>query len=217
MRVTEAKWIADELARIPRAELSPLVNIGSSTQEFRTVRQPHIDRLIFQPLREAGTEVIHTDLKQQPGVDIAGDLFEEATQEAIRRRKPRALLCSNLLEHVLDPRAFAQAMTKLLPPGGYAIVTVPRSYPYHADPIDTGFRPTPAEIQDLYRECELVRGEIVRDVTYAEELRTKGLRGLRNLIGAARPWGTAAKAQRDRLRWLIKPFTTSCVVLRVKP
>jgi hypothetical protein len=62
VRVTEAQWIAKELARIPRDEVSPLVNIGSSTHEFRTKRQPHIDELIFAPLRAAKIDVIHADL-----------------------------------------------------------------------------------------------------------------------------------------------------------
>jgi hypothetical protein len=217
MRVTEATWIASELARIGPEALSPLVNIGSSTEEFRTVRQPHIDRVIFAPLRAANVEVIHSDLKAQAGVDIAGDLLDPATQAAIRSRKPRAVLCSNLLEHVLEPKAFARAMTALLAPGGFAIVTVPRSYPFHADPIDTGLRPTPEEIANLFSDCELVRSEVVADVTYGDELRAKGVRrGVRQLLGAARPWGDAARAQRDRLRWLFKPFTTSCAVLRVR-
>lgn len=216
MRVTEAQWIAKELARLDRAALSPLVNIGSSTHEFRTQRQPHIDALIFAPLRAAKVDVIHTDLKKEPGVDIAGDLLLESTQAAIRARAPRAIVCSNLLEHVTDRPAFAYAMTALLAPGGYAIVTVPRSYPFHADPIDTGYRPLPDDIATLFPGCTMVRGEIVDDITYGEELRAKGLRrAVRSVVGAARPWGDAAKAQRDRLRWLFRPFTTSCVVLRV--
>jgi hypothetical protein len=125
-------------------------------------------------------------------------------------------VCSNLLEHLTDRAAFARAMTKILPAGGIAIVTVPRSYPFHADPIDTGYRPLPDEIATLFPSCTLVRGEVVDDTTYATELRQKGMRrAFRSVVGAARPWGVAAKAQRARLRWLFKPFTTSCVVLRM--
>ena len=30
-----------------------------------------------------------------------------------------------------------------MPAGGYLVVSVPHSYPFHADPIDTLFRPSP--------------------------------------------------------------------------
>jgi hypothetical protein len=37
MRPAEARWIAAQLAGLPREQISPLVNIGSSTREFREV------------------------------------------------------------------------------------------------------------------------------------------------------------------------------------
>lgn len=218
MRPTEARWIAQQLLAYPPERISPLINVGSSTAEFRERRKPHIDAEIFAPLRAAGVEVIHTDLKQQPGVDIAGDLLDPAVQAQLRARRPRAALCSNLLEHVPSPVAFARAITALLEPGALVIVTVPRSYPYHADPIDTGFRPSPDELAALFAGCTVRRAEVVADTSYSQELRALGarrgaLKGLRNLVGAMRPRGDVGRSQRDHLRWLFKPYTTTCVVL----
>lgn len=215
MRISEARWISKTLLGLPPAEVSPLVNVGSSTGEFREVRQPHIDREVFAPLRAAKIQIVHADLKSAPGVDVAGDLMDEGVQATLRARGCRTVLSSNLLEHVRDPRAFAGAMRALVPKGGYLVVTVPRSYPFHADPIDTGFRPTPDEIAELFPKVELVRGEIVEDTTYARELIDQGPRkAVKKLLGALRPRGDAGRAQRDRLRWIARPFTTSCVVLR---
>jgi hypothetical protein len=59
------------------------------------------------------------------------------------RLEPKALLCCNLLEHVLDPERLALHCLELLPRGGLLFVTVPFSYPYHRDPIDTMYRPDP--------------------------------------------------------------------------
>ncbi|MCE9577116.1 MAG: class I SAM-dependent methyltransferase [Deltaproteobacteria bacterium] len=217
MRPAEARWIAARLAALPRDRISPLLNLGSSTGETREVRQPHIDALIFAPLRAAGVEIIHSDLKQAPGVDIAGDLLDPAVQTQLRARRPRAALSSNLLEHVRSPAVFARAMASLVEPRGLVLVTVPRSYPYHADPIDTGFRPTPTELAALFPDCALVHGEVVADSTYGEELWRQGRNGLRKgvrtLLGALRPHGDVARAQRDRLRWMLRPFTTTCIVL----
>lgn len=215
MRPTEAQWIAEQLANLTHAKASPLINIGSSTAEFRTIKQPHIETLIFAPLRRQGVEVIHTDLKDQPGVDFAGDLMDPAVGDALRARRPKAALSSNLLEHVRDPAAFVRMMVSLVEPRGYVIVTVPCSYPFHADPIDTGFRPTPEELSTLFDGCRTVRADLVTDVTYARELLGLGRRrALKNLIGALRPTGDAGRARRDRLRWLFRPFTTSCVVMQ---
>jgi hypothetical protein len=214
MRVTEAAWIARQLAQLGHDRISPLINVGASTAAFRTVHQPHIDRMIFAPLREAHVEVIHCDLKRADGVDVAGDLMDTEIQKELRGRRPRAVLASNLLEHVVEPQGFAHAMASLLSPGGLLIVTVPRSYPYHADPIDTGFRPTPEELSSLFAPCDVVASDVVNDTTYARELVTKPRRGIRNLLGALRGRGESGRAQRDRLRWLFRPFTTSCVVLQ---
>jgi hypothetical protein len=221
VRPSEARWIADALAAFPQAQISPFINIGSSTAEFRTSRQPHIDALIFAPMRKAGVDVIHTDLKAQPGVDVAGDLADPAVRDQVKARAPRAALSSNLLEHVPDPAAFARMIESLVEPGGLLVVTVPRSYPYHADPIDNGFRPTPEELARLFPGCTLVRGDVVADTSYGQEILGQGRaglkKGLRNLVGALRPRGEVARAQRDRLRWLFRPFTTTCVVLRRNP
>lgn len=221
MRPAEARWIARQLEQLPLDARSPLVNVGSSTSEFREVRQPHIDREVFAPLRAAGVQILHADLKPQAGVDIAGDLTDPGVQERIRALQPRVLLCSNLLEHVEDPATLARALRSLLVRGAVAIVTVPRSYPYHADPIDTGFRPTPDELAALFPGCSLRHAEVVEDVTLAQEWLHQGavgaLTALRTLTGALRPIGEPARAHRSRLRWLFKKFSTTCIVVQVPP
>jgi len=218
MRPAEAYWIAAQLAGFTPDQISPLVNIGSSTREFRERRQPHIEAVIFAPLRERGVEVIHTDLKPEAGVDIAGDLADARVQAQLRARRPRAALTSNLLEHVTAPGELARAIGALVEPGGVVVATVPRSYPYHADPIDTGFRPSPDELAALFPGFAMLRGEVIADSSYAGELFGHGLtglgRGLGSLVAAMRRRGEIARAYRDRLRWMFRPFTTTCIVLR---
>src|SRR6266496_2531414 len=136
----EARWLGSVLAGLDDAELFPLVDVGSSTEEVRVVHQPWIDELVFAPLRRRG-RILHQDLKARPGVDIVGDLAEPSVQSELRRIGVRSVLCTNVLEHVpTDRRAAAcTAMADLVPPGGHLLVTVPRAFPYHPDPIDTGF------------------------------------------------------------------------------
>jgi hypothetical protein len=219
MRVSEARWIAQQLADIPLEKRSPVVNIGSSTEVFRTVNQPHIDRIIFAPLVAAGVKVIHTDLKMAPGVDVAGDLGDPNVRRALRAYNPWVAICSNLLEHVTEPSLFAAHVQDVVQPGGYVIVTVPRSYPFHADPIDTGYRPDPEQLAGLFPGTVRIVAQVVADTTYLQELRSLGLNGLRkgikDVVGAVTANGDVARHRRDKMRWLNKPFTTSCVMLQV--
>ena len=215
MRRTEAEWIATQLAQLKPSDISPILNIGSSTAEFREQKQPHIDSLIFKPLISRQVRVIHTDLKEAPGVDIAGDLLDPAVRSRLRAERPKAVLSSNLLEHVLQPERFASAISDLVPHSGYLILTAPCSYPYHADPIDTGFRPSPAALAALFDGCELVHGSIVEDITYGDELRAKGpVAAMRSILGIFDPRRDIGRARRDRMRWLFRRFSSTCVVMR---
>src|SRR5262245_37749519 len=141
----ESRWVGDRLAAYPTERLSPLLNIGSSTSEFRERVQPWTVANIFAPLTARGVEVVHLDSRSGPGIDIRADLLDDPDLARVAMRRYRALLCCNVLEHVRDATGFARRCAGLVEPGGVIIVTVPRSYPHHSDPIDTLYRPTPRE------------------------------------------------------------------------
>ena len=157
MRYDEAKRIGEWTRSLALPSGAICLNIGSSTEDFRTRRQPHIDEFIFAPLRNSGVRVLHCDLKPEDGVDLVGDVLDPAFQKQLRALGAQLLICSNLLEHLEDPQAFASACAKLVAPGGHAIVTVPSSYPYHPDPIDTLFRPTPEQLADMFPGWQVVK------------------------------------------------------------
>lgn len=215
MLEVEACWLRDRLGERSGAELSPLLNLGSSELHFRTAVQPWIDREVFAPLRARGVTVVHSDLKAQPGVDIVADALGDEGLRRLREVGARAILCCNMFEHVADRGALARRCAALVPVGGTLIVTVPASYPYHPDPIDTYYRPEPGDMaRELFPELTCVRAETVVGPTYAPELLRRPwllVRDLRRLPGLRdSPGGTAG----SRLRWLLKPYRVSCVVLR---
>src|SRR5260370_16805546 len=146
----ESLWIADKLAAYPAPQISPLLNVGSSTSDFRERVQPWTTRNIFGPLEERGVAIVHLDSRSGTGIDICADLLDEADFARIRSTRYRALLCCNVLEHVLDPAEFARRCVELVLPGGFIVVTVPRSYPPHAHPIDPFYPPTPAPPPALF-------------------------------------------------------------------
>jgi hypothetical protein len=157
----ESLWIKERLAEIPDASLFPLLDLGSSTAEFRTQVQPYIDSAIFAPLRARKGPVWHVDYKAAPGVDYAGDLLDPSFVAKLARLGAKSALVLSIFQHVADRHALSRAVLSLVPPGGYIFVSGPRSFPVHRDPIDTFFRPTVEEVHALFPGTELVAGTIL--------------------------------------------------------
>ncbi len=185
----EAEWIGAHLAALPVEAISPLINIGSSTGDFRERIQPWIDEAIFRPLRERGVAVIHVDLKDAPGVDMVANIFEDEGFERMKAVRPKMALLTNVLEHVLEPGVFTRRCLELLEPGARLLISVPRSYPHHNDPIDTMFRPTPEEVAALAPEARMIHGEILATEYHWHEIK-------RN----------PRKLMRDKFKWLFTPY-----------
>jgi hypothetical protein len=161
MNLLESQWLGQRLASIPDGALFPLLNVGSSTLEFRTKTQPYIDENIFASLRARGGKVYHLDVKQASGVDIVGDLLDPLLLRRIESMQINSIMLSNLLEHVTNRQEICHLALTILPPGGYLFVTGPHDYPYHSDPIDTMFRPTIEEMHGYFPHTTIVDSAII--------------------------------------------------------
>jgi hypothetical protein len=199
------------------------VNIGSSTAHFRTVEQPHVDAHVFQPLRERGVHILNVDLKADEGVDLVGNVLDPAFQDLLETLHPRLVMCSNLLEHLTNPVAFAHACANIVEPGGFLLFTGPYSYPYHLDPIDTLYRPGPDEIRCLFPDYTCLHEAVVPDNTYLDDLLSQNTpRQLVRLLSAhivKFPYLLFAdferfKARYHRYFWLFRRYTSTVVLLR---
>src|SRR6185312_2868376 len=157
----EACWLENLLRERSPEDLSPLLNIGSSTRCFRETEQPWTERRLFAPLRARGVKIIHLDSREGDGIDVRADILSDADLPRIRSLAPKAVLCCNILEHVRDPQALAARCVEIVGPGGLIFVTVPFSYPHHRDPIDTMFRPSPETLAVLFRPAIMAKGEII--------------------------------------------------------
>ncbi|WP_416954712.1 methyltransferase domain-containing protein [Nocardioides sp. T5] len=147
MLIRESEWVGRALQSLPD-DAFPLVNVGCQTKEFRETTQPWMTEHIFGPLAASGREVIHVDIRPDVGVDLVADATSTEGQAAIRATGARSVLCTNLLEHVPDPSAVLDHLAAMVPVGGYLVVTGPLRFPYHADPIDTMYRPTASEMAE---------------------------------------------------------------------
>jgi hypothetical protein len=213
MRIEESRWIEAFLAKTEG--VSPVIELGSSTFEFRTIAKPHIDAHIHAPLRARGDTVVCTDLKAGNGIDISGDIYAPAVLAQLKAVGARTVLCCNIFEHIVDRAGFAAICDQILSPGGVMIVTVPRSYPYHLDPIDTLYRPAPEEIAELFPRYEILDAAVIKSTTHWPD--AGGPLGILRDIAKSvtlRGGKEAAKARMHRLTWLFRPYTISAVALR---
>lgn len=153
MIIEEAKWLRKQLLSLkPRLVL----NLGSSTLAFRTIEQPFIADCF------GGFDVVHVDLKSDPGVDLVADLEDGSLCKKVYKwlannrtpghdpeevLQPVIVVLSNVLEHVENPRIVLQNVAAIAPTWLY--VSVPREWPYHPDPIDTMLRPNPLELAEM--------------------------------------------------------------------
>ncbi len=157
MYLEDAAWIRGALAAIELPPGAGVLNAASSTEHYRTVEQPQIESEVLAPLRDRGAEIVHLDAKRDSGVDIVCDIAAPGLDP--RRDIGRdfdLVLCTGLLQHLTPeqlPRA-ASALSALVRPGGFLLITTPLSYRRTEDPADHGYRPTPAEMIALMRAAD---------------------------------------------------------------
>jgi hypothetical protein len=221
MLVREAKWFAARIRELGDDALFPLLNVGSHTEQFRVHEQPWIDRYIYAPIRKRGRKVVHTDIKDSPGVDLVGDLTNPAFLTEVGQMRFRGAFCANLLEHVPNREEIGRAVVGAVQPGGYLLVSCPNVFPYHPDPIDTMFRPGVEEMAALFPGTTLVKGEKLACGTLATYLFARiASDPLAMVRMLTRRKAQTVKQTRDGLSarqwvpWLWRTFYQTCLVLK---
>jgi len=207
----EAAWMGRRLAEFDVGQLSPMIDLGSSTRVFRTVEQPYVDSTIFAPLVRRGCDVKHVDIKEADGVDVVADIFNEQDYQRLVALQAKSIICASLLEHIPNPASTIRRIFGLLPKGGLLLLTVPYSFPRHADPVDTMFRPSPATLSEMLRDQNVRYCEVVTGRTLIGELLTR-----RSMRGAGEPvLGKGWKVRPQvlfHLFWLWRPYRITCAL-----
>lgn len=214
MLETEARRIRDILSGLPLAKGCVVVDIGSSTEEFRCLSQPYIDYHVFRPLRKRGAMVVHVDAKADNGVDVVFDITAAGHGGAIDGiPKGDVVLCTGLLEHVSDREVVVKRLEKMVKDGGWLIVSAPLICEYHLDPIDTMFRPTASELKSLFADdsCETLYAEMLesdnRRVSIMDARKVRGRRFLNKIL-------RFVLGKRLYTNLVTKPASVALIVLR---
>ena len=120
------------------------------------------------------------------------------------------------MEHILGRQEVADALEQIVPVGGYIVVTVPSNYPKHMDPIDTMFRPTPAELAHMFPNTEVVDSSLIDVGTVWSSVSQDLTEFGKLIVRVASPfyrhtgWITAY----NKLLWMFRKRTIACVLLR---
>jgi len=212
----EAHWIGRMLDQLDAEKVSPLLSVGSATAAFRGKDQPWIDDEIFAPLQKRGVVVHHLDIQEGEGIDLRGDLTDDLFMAELGRWEYMGLMCCNLLEHVPNPATICATLERLVPVGGYLIVTVPNKFPYHPGPIDTMFRPDAAGLAALFPHCCRVKGEVLDCGTgwdYVERDPRVLIVKVKHRLSVLREHG-GVKGSTSFLPWLFRHFRQTCALLQ---
>lgn len=161
MLYEEAVWLGDKLRPLD-AGSKRVLNVGSSSMSSRKVEQPHMNRFVFKPLVDKSYKVVHTDIRPGEGVDIVGDLTDPEFINELKSQQYDIVICTNVLEHVPNRAAIVEALRDLCNPGVFLVLSVPRIYPYHYDPIDTMYRPNLEQLVKSFPGFECIEGDIVK-------------------------------------------------------
>ncbi len=219
MRIEEAKYVGELASKLTKSGKGLVLNMGSGTGHFRKIEQPHIHDEIFAPFENTNVQVIHSDLKDQEGVDISGDIFDPDVQRQVQYLRPSLVLVCNLMEHLQEDMRgrLPAALDSIIDACGVVIITVPYSYPLHFDPIDTYYRPSPEDLCLLFPSYELIDKKVIVSSTFFPELRQLSLRAklklaARILVPYYRPrtWLCIV----HNFFWLFRPYKVSCVTLK---
>ncbi|MHB1241024.1 MAG: class I SAM-dependent methyltransferase, partial [Gammaproteobacteria bacterium] len=153
-----------------------VLDIGSASFDFRTRVQAHIGENVHTPLVDRGYRITYLDREPDVGVDVVADLCAPMLNDALVAVPYDLILCCNILEHVENRAAFISNVMRLLKPGGLLLVTVPRRYPCHHDPIDTMYRPSVSKlVGDIARAgaVTVIRSGVVRISERSSYIRKK--------------------------------------------
>jgi hypothetical protein len=163
MILKEAQWINTRIKNLPTSFRNKnCLNLGSSTSDFVVESQPYIQDLVVGPLASKFNKLVNVDIKNAKGVDLIANFLTEEGRSSISRIQPRMYLVSNLLEHIPDPIQGIESLSTMLKKGDLLILTGPRFYPLHPDPIDNRFRPNRKELRNLMsKDFKILELEIV--------------------------------------------------------
>lgn len=122
-----------------------VVDVGCGAQPYR--------ELLPKDVEYVGLDIAAA--KERFGYERPDTLYFDGNQWPAGARGADLVLCTEVLEHVLDPRSFLREALATLLPGGQLVLTVPFAARWHFIPYDY-WRFTPSSLEHLLGEAGFV-------------------------------------------------------------
>ena len=213
MLYEEARFIGKVMHSLDPNDVFPLLNLGSSSDELAKNRQPWIDEYIFSKARATNQKVVNVDLKENPGVDIVGDVTDPEFLDELKTMGFKSIICSNMLEHVPTEsiQRICESLQQIIPENGYLFISGPYRFPYHPDPIDTMFRPNVEEFAAYFSGSTLIQGEIITSNDHRKPIElVKNVARIFMPFYKPREWLFFPR----QFPWLFRDYSATCLILR---
>jgi SAM-dependent methyltransferase len=101
----------------------------------------------FRPPEDGVARWVHLNLDVETRPDICADI----RHVPLRSNSADCVICTEVLEHLPDPKTCVDEARRVLRDGGVLIASVPFVFPIHGDPQDY-WRFTPEGIRELCRD-----------------------------------------------------------------
>ncbi len=147
----QASTIWNDLAGELRTVRGTLLDVGCGAQPYRT--------LVPAGVKYIGIDT--ADAKERFCYDMADTEYFTGDRWPVEDVVADTVLCTETLEHVLDPPGFLAEAKRSLRPGGRLILTVPFAARWHYVPFDY-WRFTPSGIKHLLSESGFTDIEVYR-------------------------------------------------------
>lgn len=140
----ERRFILDSLRRTA-CHLKPgrLLDVGCGIKPYESILRPPDSEYV-------GIDYpVTAETQGRPWTKA--DVFADCVDMPFKDGEFDSVICTQVLEHVSEPKALLQEIGRVLKPGGVLLISVPMSWPHHEEPHDF-YRYTRYGLEHLLQE-----------------------------------------------------------------
>lgn len=143
----EITWTINQLNVHLTNEHNTCLDIGSDSIDYRTKYQPW-NQSFYDYLESKQITIKTMDMEKTANPDYLHNIINPFNTT----NKFDIIIVTHLLEHIpiLQLNDVVNNIERLINKNGIIIVSIPHNYPYHAMPIDNGWRPIPKELIKIF-------------------------------------------------------------------